>query len=72
MEQLRFQDTQCVNKFWLQVIHAQEKPICESEIGDLELIIKKVQFSAVSDAAGPEKQWIYLPRPNVVSTEGLV
>ena len=25
---------------------------------------KKVEFSALSDAAGPEKQGIYLPRPN--------
>ena len=24
---------------------------------------KKVEFSALSDAAGPEKQGIYLPRP---------
>ena len=48
--------------------HAREKPnlpISAYEIGDLEIIIKKkkVEFSALSDAAGPEKQGIYLPRP---------
>ena len=30
--------------------------ICASKIGDLELIKKKVEVSAISDAAGPEKQ----------------
>ena len=51
--------------------HAREKPICRFAHtklhGDLEIIFlekKKVEFSAVSDAAGPEKQGIYLPRPN--------
>ena len=37
--------------------HAQEKPhlpICACEIGDLEL--NKFEVSAISDAAGPEKQ----------------
>ena len=56
-------------------VHAREKPnlpICAYEIGDLEIIIlvqlkkKKVEFSALSDAAGPEKQGIYLPRPKVI------
>ena len=55
-------------------VHAREKPnlpICAYEIGDLEIIIlvqlkkKKVEFSALSDAAGPEKQGIYLPRPKL-------
>ena len=44
--------------------HAREKShllICACEIiGDLEL---KIEVSATSDAAGPEKQWIYLPQP---------
>ena len=51
--------------------HAQEKPnllICAYEIGDLGIIILvkfflKVEFSALSDTAGPEKQGIYLPWP---------
>ena len=49
--------------------HAREKLnllICAYEIGDLEIIKKKkVEFSALSDAAVPEKQGIYLPRPNL-------
>ena len=40
--------------------HAREKPhlpICACEIiGDLELIFLKIEVSATSDAAGPEKQ----------------
>ena len=30
---------------------------------------KKVEVPAISDAAGPEKQWTYLPRPNQVTRE---
>ena len=41
--------------------HAREKPnlpICAYEIGDLEIIIKKkVEFSALSDAAGVRVKW---------------
>ena len=33
---------------------------------------KKVEFSALSDAAGPEKQGIYLPRPNYSILRGLM